>query len=605
MVDVNKALEELKKEFDLTYLQDKLLTFEHSNELKVDYIKENNKLIIYYTREIDIFKLLFELQKHSFAKDFSFKLVKKFDDLSLMVDVARNNVLKVATFKKLIRHLAVLGYDTLKIYLEDLFEVIDEPYFGYLRGRYSKKEIKEIVDYASIFGIEVVPCIQTLAHLRTLKKWCVYAPHFDIDDILLVGDERVYTLIDNMMKSAKSYFNTNRINIGMDEAHHLGSGRYLALHGFEKRIDIFSTHLKRVLEIAQKYDFKCEMWGDMLFNQANLNYLKEKLGKSLDIIKFIYWDYEARDIAEYQKIFNEQKDLLPQLTVAGGVSKWFGFAPNNLVAFTNIKSLMAASLENGIKEFTLTAWGDNGGETSIFASLPAINYASNFNYHLCKMKESFLFKELTGMKFDKFMSVDLINCGDYIHRVNEKNVFGKIYLFNDPLLGFYDSTVNINQADIYQMVSKKLRANRKNKKWGYLFNNLYLLADLLSLKVDLGVNLRKIYLSHDFDKLKEMKEVIKILIKKLDAFYEAFYYQWHLESKGNGFDVQDQRIGGLKQRLLTTVRLIDDYLNKRIEHIEELEENILDFYGQFDNFFKPKDLCEYSYQKISSINVND
>ena len=92
------------------------------------------------------------------------------DSIGVMLDCSRNAVLKVPTVKKYIRLLACMGYDTLMLYTEDTYEIDGEPYFGYLRGRYSKSEIREIDSYARIFGIELVPCIQTLAHMNSIAQ---------------------------------------------------------------------------------------------------------------------------------------------------------------------------------------------------------------------------------------------------------------------------------------------------------------------------------------------------------------------------------------------------------------------------------------------------
>ncbi|MCI8459504.1 MAG: beta-N-acetylhexosaminidase, partial [Clostridia bacterium] len=66
-----------------------------------------------------------------------------------MIDCSRNAVLNISAVKRLIDGLAKMGYNTLELYTEDTFEVEGEPYFGYLRGRYSGAEIKEIDAYAS------------------------------------------------------------------------------------------------------------------------------------------------------------------------------------------------------------------------------------------------------------------------------------------------------------------------------------------------------------------------------------------------------------------------------------------------------------------------
>ena len=92
---------------------------------------------------------------------------------------------------------------------------------------------------------------------------------------------------------------------------------------------------------------------------------------------------------------------------------------------------------------------------------------------------------------------------------------------------------------------------------------------------------------------------------EVEDFYQTFYKQWHKESKGCGFEVQDIRIGALKQRIESTIRRIEDYLQGKIRDIDELEEIALDFYGNNQDFYKPDDLVDPYWVKMSSVNVND
>ena len=89
------------------------------------------------------------------------------DKNGIMLDCSRNSVLNVETIKKYIRLQASLGMNTMMLYTEDTYEVPEYPYFGAFRGRYTREELKECDDYADLFGIEMVPCIQALAHLKT------------------------------------------------------------------------------------------------------------------------------------------------------------------------------------------------------------------------------------------------------------------------------------------------------------------------------------------------------------------------------------------------------------------------------------------------------
>ena len=124
-----------------------------------------------------------------------------FDTLGVMIDLSRNAVMTVSELKKFISLLAKMGYNEVQLYTEDSYEVDGEPYFGYFRGRYSQAELKELDDYAYALGVELVPCIQTLAHFDTVLRWPGYRNVADIAGMLLVGEEASYQLIERMISS--------------------------------------------------------------------------------------------------------------------------------------------------------------------------------------------------------------------------------------------------------------------------------------------------------------------------------------------------------------------------------------------------------------------
>ena len=74
---------------------------------------------------------------------------------------------------------------------------------------------------------------------------------------------------------------------------------------------------------------------------------------------------------------------------------------------------------------------------------------------------------------------------------------------------------------------------------------------------------------------KLVKYDYKMVLKYLDLFYEAFREQWYKENKPHGFEVQDARLGGLKQRLLNSRRILKEYAEGKLSSIPELEEEVL------------------------------
>src|SRR5699024_2512192 len=141
---------------------------EQNKDTSIEVRANGEKVSITYDKKHHFFRafslVLEQLSKGK--KSFSLKENAQFKTIGPMFDLSRNAVMKVDTFKDMIRVMAMMGFDSAMLYMEDTYEVKDEPYFGYMRGRYSQVELKELDDYAYQFGIELIPCIQTLAHLE-------------------------------------------------------------------------------------------------------------------------------------------------------------------------------------------------------------------------------------------------------------------------------------------------------------------------------------------------------------------------------------------------------------------------------------------------------
>ena len=101
---------------------------------------------------------------------------RRFAHCGAMLDMSRNRVMTVEGVKKWIDRQAALGLNLLMLYTEDTYEIPEYPYFGYLRGRYSQAELREIDAYAEERGIELIPCVQTLGHFKQFLQWPSSAP---------------------------------------------------------------------------------------------------------------------------------------------------------------------------------------------------------------------------------------------------------------------------------------------------------------------------------------------------------------------------------------------------------------------------------------------
>lgn len=511
-----------------------------------------------------------------------------FKTFGTMLDCSRNAVMTAESVKRWIDLTAKLGCNTLHLYMEDTYEVDGQPYFGHLRGRYSKAELKQIDAYAAAHGMQVIPCIQTLAHVNALFHWPVYREIRDAADILLTGDERTYALVDGMFRTLRECLRTNIVNIGMDEADLLGLGKYLTLHGYRDRFSILMEHLRRVSEMAKKYGFELLMWGDMFFRLAGGDYFTNfnqdpKLGEIPEEVRqlvpenihLVYWDYFSRDRQSYERNIDAHNAIKSGSWFAGGLWTWAGFAPHNTFSIATMREAMKACHAKGVENVVMTMWGDNGAECSKFAVLPALFTVSQMAQDIDDVETIHAnFEREFGIPFEDFRALDLIGTqNDSAEAIYNPE---KYLLYCDPFMGQFDNRVKSGDAAGYADCAARLSRHESHAEYGYLFRSLRTLCAFLSVKADLGIRTRAAYLSGDKKAAKALCTDYDAALERLDAFYAAYEQQWMHENKPQGFDVVDFRIGGQRQRLLHCRDRLLAYAEGRLDRIEELEEPVLD-----------------------------
>jgi hypothetical protein len=523
----------------------------------------------------------------------------------IMIDCSRGAVMKVEKVKEYVDYLALFGYNMLSLYTEDTFLVDNEPRFGYLRGAYTKDEIKEIDAYCVSKGIELVPCIQTLAHLNQIFLWSEYQEINDCNEILLVGEEKTYKFLDNVLKTVRECFSSNLINIGMDEAHMLGLGKYLDKNGYQNRFSILKSHLGKVNEMVKSYNFKPMMWSDMFFRFANegdyygKNMTEEARSSAPKDVSLVYWDYYHVEYEEYDRLIKMHKTFDNEVWFAGGAWMWRGFAPHNDYSMETMIPAMKALKDNNVKNIFFTMWGDDGKECSSFAVLPALFklkkiYDGETDEELIKKE----FKELTGADFDGMMNLDLPNkVGEYA----ENNNPCKYLFYNDIFLGIFDSTLKGTEREEYLAHANKLFSFVNGGKFDYLYETLGELCLFLSIKSTIGLKLRNAYKNKDKKTLKILIKDITLMQEHLNDFYNSFLKLWSIENKSYGIEVHNARIGGAICRIEYCKQLLIKYVKGKIDKIEDLEAEILDYETGKKEFSK-KTIMLNSYLKSFSTN---
>ena len=504
----------------------------------------------------------------------------------VMLDVSRNAVMSIPTFKEYLTYLKKMGYNCVYFYNEDCYEIKEEPYFGYMRGRYTIEEMKELDAFADSLGIEIIPCIQTLAHLRSFSRW--NQAQFEIDDTLMVDEPRTYELVEHMIKTVSECFKTRRIHIGMDEAFELGRGKHLNKYGYENRLSMMKRHLEKVNAIVEKYGCRAIVWSDMFVHTWSGKYLqlgdeetvrtvpqeaKDSVPKNVEIV---YWDYYSLNKEHYLKNLKVHAQYYNDVWFAGGVWCWRSLAPANLFSIQTMVPALEACREMKTKHIVMTMWGDNGCECSRYATLPALLYLAEYmrgNTDEEKIKAKF--KRIFGYDYDAFMLLDKLDC-IYPEQKGPGRTSRKA-LFSDLFTGICDVYVKRGHGEEYGKLADTLKAHaKKTRKWSYLFDCYGKMAAVFATKYELGVKTREAYKAGNKEELLRLaKEDYTRLYKQLWEFRPAFRKQWYTENKTFGFDCQEIRVGGVITRVDSCKRRLLDFCAGKIDKIEELEVDLL------------------------------
>lgn len=584
-------MQEWKKDTELLEI---FVQFQEKHELSV---QRDGKCIQIFCKELShYYRGLIQALCNLDGESYENKETVYFEKNGIMIDCSRNAVFRVDKVKSMIRMLAKMGMNVLMLYTEDTYEVSGDPYFGIYRGRYSKEEIKEIDAYANVFGIELVPCIQTLAHLHNALKWPGKEKIKDTADILEVGKEDTYFFIEQLLRTVKEAFSTNRVHLGMDEAVSLGLGNYLHHNGYKKSSVLIKQHCQRVLSICKKLDLSPMMWSDMYItaNSGRGYYdidgtedctLWEKPEKELGLV---YWDYYHKELKEYEKMLKVHKQISDNVIFAGGSWIWNGIAPNYSKTIECTLAALQACKEYKMKEVFCTLWLDNGAETPIDAALPGISLFAYAGFHKDYNKKEFEreFQNCTGESLGAFMVLDEFDSLFLRGKSNQgaENP-SKYFLYQDSLAGIFDFHIKDSAIDVgkyYEELKKKVGECANNtEKYRELFQYYEKLAEVLSKKADLGVRIKSAYDGNDFCLLRRICEnELGQIIENLQKMKNLREKLWMQDAKPWGYEVLDVKLGGVITRLESAKRRIGDYISGKVSSMEELEEERIAYFRE-------------------------
>lgn len=502
-----------------------------------------------------------------------------------------------------------MGLNMITLYAEDSYEIKEEPYFGYMRGRYREDDLRTIDRFAAHFGIEAIPCIQTLAHLADVLQWAVYDDIKEDEDTLLPAEEKTYAFIERMITAAAAPFISRRIHIGMDEVWRLGQGRYLKIHGWCKKIDLMTEHLSRVLQITGRLGLRPMIWSDMYFRAASKTgdyYDRESTFDPADIakipqnVRFVYWEYYHNEPDFYRDWIRRHRQFGSDPIFAGGIWGWQGYGMNLGKTFVTTNAALEACKEMGIHEVFATIWGDATTESNIFAHLLGLQWFAEHGYagRLNEAKLKQRFEWTTGCRLEDFWEINGLNTIPGVDKNSGANP-SRYLIWQDLLMGMFDQNIEgLPVATRSTALTEKLKAAAgRSGRFDFLFHYYAKVSSVLAVKSELGLKMRQAYLTKDTQGMRKIvQENLPDLAARVSDLRHYHRDLWLSLHQPFGWEVMDLRYGALLMRIDTARLRLEDYLTGRLDSVPELERERLPWQGREG----VADLVCNSYDRIVS-----
>jgi len=269
-------------------------------------------------------------------------------------DLSRGPMPTLDFQKKQMRELAAYKVNVYSPYFEHTLAYASNPLIGPPGGSMTPDDVRELVKYAALYHIDVIPEQEAFGHLHHILKYEIYSPLGETahGHVLAPGQAGSLPLIRQFFAEIDSLFPSRFIHLGADETFELGRGQTAERVRAEGIGPVYLGFLKQIEEALRPNGKRFLFWGDVAMNSPDL---VKTLPKSMLPVA---WEYGVD--TSYVRFIKPFRDAGMETWVAPGVSSWNRVYPNNAVALVNIQRFIRDGQRLGATGVINTSWDDDG-----------------------------------------------------------------------------------------------------------------------------------------------------------------------------------------------------------------------------------------------------
>jgi hypothetical protein len=472
----------------------------------------------------------------------------------VMVDMSHGPLLTVDEIKRQLDFLARWKVNQYYFYSEASIELDGYPLLN-PDGRFTKAQVRDIVEYARRRHIDVVPCLELYGHLHDLFRVEKYAdlaalPHggeFDPRNPKVIG------LLGDWAGQIASLFPSPFVHIGFDETWQIEmAARKEGAQSTPARL--FSRQLASVAELFTARGRKVMAWADII-----VKYPEIVAGLPPGLIG-VAWEYNPQ--GDFRKWLDPLQAAKVPTIIATGVSNWREIFTDFDYTFGDIDAFLAAAHKANALGMMNTVWSDSS-QSLIRAAWPAIAYGGAAAWQTPAVDRSSFFADYCRIVYPEAVASSVAAALDRLAR--SELVLQKA-LGQDTMHAFWDDPLDpdllaalpAHREDLRQC---RLLAEEAEEQLGLVRRFDGERVNLASLLVSAQM---LDYAGMRYLAALELADRWKELGPKIDkqAWWTAFAAEWEYQSHNRIVDLMD-RITAIRKNYKSA--WLQEYTDYRLE----------------------------------------
>lgn len=307
-----------------------------------------------------------------------------------MMDMSHMQFLKIEEIKKQIDFLARWKTNQYYFYSEASIEFDGYPLLM-ANARFTKAQVKEIIEYAKLRHIDVVPNMELYGHLHDLFK----LEHYSDLSVTKYGgefkpkDPRVKEILQDWIKQISELFPSPFFHIGFDETWVIE----LEAKKLNQTADqLYLDMLNQTTDMVEKQGKSAMVWADMLQKYHEI------IPKVSTKVTAVPWHYFPLTDAEYDTLLSPfPKAGIPMIVQSASLN-YHWLYPAFEMSFENANLLAAAAQKYKAVGFINSGWTDDP-MTLMRTSWPDMAYGSIVSWQTEPVQQNSFFNKYTKILY--------------------------------------------------------------------------------------------------------------------------------------------------------------------------------------------------------------